>query len=167
MVIVVSRYNASVTDRLREGAVAEYSARFEGGAVTVVEAPGSYELPALALAAARTGRFEGIVAIGCLIRGETSHDQHIASAVAHGLVDVTIATGVPVAFGVLTTNTAAQARARAGGAKGNKGQEAMAAVLDAIEQVRVLNGLASGGGRARPAPDKAASAGARGKGQVR
>lgn len=131
--VIVSRYNWSVTQRLLEGALSEYAARgHEAGSVTVFECPGAFELPALALAAGDTGRYRGVVAIGCLIRGETRHDQYIAEAVAHGLTQVSLQTGMPVTFGVLTVDTADQARARAGGEHGNKGKEAMAALLDAI-----------------------------------
>jgi 6,7-dimethyl-8-ribityllumazine synthase len=131
--VIVSRYNWSITERLLEGALAAYAARgHEAGSVTVFEGPGAYELPALALAAADTARYRGIVALGCLIRGETRHDRYIAEAVAHGLVQVTLQSGVPVAFGVLTVDTPEQARARAGGELGNKGEESMAALLDTI-----------------------------------
>lgn len=142
--LIVSRYNASITDRLRDGALAEYASRYPSApsaSVVLVDAPGSYELPALALAAMNTGRFDGAVALGCLIKGETSHDRYIAQAVAHGLVEVTVATGLPVAFGVLTVDTPAQAKARAGGSSGNKGQEAMAALLDTVEQIRLLHSV--------------------------
>ncbi|MBL8962686.1 MAG: 6,7-dimethyl-8-ribityllumazine synthase [Phycisphaeraceae bacterium] len=139
--LVVSRYNPSVTDRLRDGALLEYATRFPGASgVVIVDAPGSFELPALSLAAARGGRFEGVVALGCLIKGETSHDRYIAQAVSQGLLGVTLSTGIPVAFGVLTVDTPRQARDRAGGRLGNKGQEAMAAVLDSIDQIRILEG---------------------------
>lgn len=157
--LVVSRYNSSVTDRLRDGALREYLSRNPGepAGVLVVEAPGAFELPALCLAAVRTGRFDGVVAIGCLIRGETPHDRYIAQAVAQGLVAVTIQTQVPVAFGVLTVNTPRQARERAGGKRGNKGQEAMAALLDTIGQVRRLRGeMVTPSAVASKAPDKAA-----------
>jgi 6,7-dimethyl-8-ribityllumazine synthase len=121
------------------------------------------------MAAARTGRFDGIVALGCIIKGETSHDQHIAQAVAHGLTNVTLLTDVPVAFGVLTTNNAKQARERAGLGKdpsANKGHEAMTAVLDTITAARIIHHpelaaeIAAGGGLA-PRPDKAARGGRR------
>lgn len=163
--IVVSRYNGSITDRLREGALEAYGERGgEIGNARVIVAPGAYELPALALAAAKTGKFRGVLGLGCLIKGETSHDRYIADAVANGLVNVTIATGVPCAFGVLTVDTAEQAAARAGGKLGNKGEESMHALLDTIEQmdelkkedgaVRVIrNGTAPGFGRR--VPDKA------------
>lgn len=131
--IIVGRYNASITDRLVDGAREEYVARAgQRDSVHVFEAPGAYELPTLALAAAETGRYRGIVALGCLIRGETRHDRYIAEAVAHGLMQVSLQTGIPVAFGLLTVESAKQARARAGGEKGNKGREAMSAVLDTL-----------------------------------
>ena len=135
--ILVSRYNESVTGAMLSGAVEAYAER--GGdpaALTIVEAPGAYELIALANAAA--DRHKAVVCLGCIIRGETPHDEHIARAVAHGLAEVTIKTGVPVAFGVLTTLDAAQAKARASGTKGNKGAEAMHAALDAAEGVAAL-----------------------------
>lgn len=135
--ILVSRYNESVTGAMLAGAVEAYAER--GGdpaALTIVEAPGAYELIALANAAA--DRHKAVVCLGCVIRGETPHDEHIARAVAHGLAEVTIKTGVPVAFGVLTTLDAAQAKARASGKKGSKGSEAMHAALDAAEGVAAL-----------------------------
>lgn len=137
--IVCSRYNASITDPLRVGAVKAYVAR--GGKkadAEVVPAPGSFELVALSHAAALTGRYAGIVAIGCIIKGDTAHDQHLATAVANGLVQVGVLTGIPITFGVLTVNDAQQARERAGGSKGNKGEEAMTALLDTLAEMDVL-----------------------------
>jgi len=160
--IIAGRYNAAITDRLAEGAIAEYAAR--GGDSTTLDvfpAPGAFELPALAAAAAETGRYRAVVALGCLIRGETRHDRYIAEAVAHGLTRVSVQTGVPVAFGVLTVESAKQARARAGGEQGNKGREAMAAALETAATIDAIRT-----GQARPwrpaegagAPDKAHSA---------
>lgn len=146
---IVSRYNAGVTDRLLEGARAQHAAR-GGGDLAVIQAPGAYELPALASAAIATGQFDGVVALGCLIKGETRHDRYIAQAVAHGLVQLTILTGVPVAFGVITAETPAQARARAGGKKGNKGAEAMAALLDTLAAIAALDGDTPAALAARP-----------------
>src|SRR5204863_331842 len=116
------------------------------------------------LAAATSGRFAGVVALGCIIKGQTSHDVHLAQAVTSGLMDIVLRTGVPVGLGVLTVDTPAQARARAGGQKGNKGAEAMAAVLDAIAEINAVRArapspqaLAVRSERwARVAPDKAA-----------
>jgi len=164
--VVVSRYNGSITGKLLEGALAAY--REAGGdpaAVAVVDAPGAYELVALSNAAARTGRFAGVVALGCIIRGDTDHDRYIASAVATGLAQVTVETGVPVAFGVLTVNTTRQARERAGGVHGNKGAEAMVALLNTIDAIRSLergDAAQIAGGVALP--DKAAG---NGRGVVR
>ena len=159
MAVVVSRYNQTVTGALRAGALREYRRR--GGAaprVDVYEAPGSYELPYLAQAAAQSGRYAGVVALGCLVKGETRHDQYIADAVAHGLMRVSLETGVAVAFGVLTVETAEQALDRAGGSRGNKGEEAMGALLDTLaERDRIATGGKSGGVLRRPdevRPDK-------------
>lgn len=145
--VIVSRYNAWITDRLLEGAVEEHTRRTGGaggsGGVTVVPVPGSYELPQGAMAAASTGHFDAVVCLGCIIRGETSHDRHIADAVAVGIERVAVETGVPVTFGVLTVENAQQAEARAGGAHGNKGAEAMAAALElagVIKRLRAESG---------------------------
>lgn len=158
--VVVSRYNASVTSRLLEGAREEYARRSGGEkGLTVVEVPGAFELSVGVAAALETGRFAGVVALGCLIKGETSHDRVIADAVAEGLTTLSILAVKPVGFGLLTVDTPEQARARAGGEHGNKGAEAMGAVLDTLESLRALGG-AVGGARGRasltPRNDKAA-----------
>lgn len=142
--VVVSRYNASVTDRLCLGAI-EACVRRTGRTPTVLEAPGAFELPVIAHAAAGSGHFDGVVALGCLIRGETIHDRVIADAVAQAIQAAMIMTGVPIAFGVLTVENAAQAEARAGGDHGNKGDEAMGALLDTVAAVRA----AAAGGDSR------------------
>lgn len=154
--VVVSRYNASITDRLVEGAIAEHARRGGGEeSLSIFEAPGAYELPALAMAAAETGRYRAVVALGCLIRGETRHDRYIAEAVAQGLMHVSIQTGVPVAFGVLTVESPKQARARAGGDKGNKGGEAMAAALESIAAIDAIRRDLPGRSVVGALPDKA------------
>jgi 6,7-dimethyl-8-ribityllumazine synthase len=155
--IIVSRFNASITDALLAGARSEYAARCEGDAPDVYRAAGAFELPGLCLAAAETGRYQGIVALGCLIRGETRHDRYIADAVAHGLVQATLKTGVPIAFGVLTVESGKQARARSGGDKGNKGADAMNAVLDAIAELSAIRSGAASTMSAQGSPDKAAT----------
>lgn len=164
--IVVSRYNTLITDALRAGAERAHAAR--GGdprSLVIAEAPGAYELVAVALAAASRADVAGVVALGCIIQGETIHDEVLAHAVAKGLADVTLKTGKPVAFGVLTTRNAEQARARAGLATAasqgpqaggeNKGEEAMHALLDAIA---AIDHLRCGEGRVsfgeRPIRDK-------------
>jgi 6,7-dimethyl-8-ribityllumazine synthase len=131
--VIVSRYNAEVTDRLRDAAVETYLAR--GGVrerLGIVEGPGAFELVVLAATAAESGLYDGLCCLGCVIKGETDHDRYIAEAVAQGLGGIAATTGIPASFGVITANTPEQARDRAGGAKGNKGAEAMAALVDTL-----------------------------------
>jgi 6,7-dimethyl-8-ribityllumazine synthase len=134
--LVVSKYNDFVTDRLQAGALAALAA---GGVtpadVTVVRVPGAFEIPLAAQHAAETGRFDAVVCLGCLIRGETPHFDFIASAVAHGLTTAAAATGIPMALGVLTTNSVEEALARAGDGTGNKGHEAAVAAIEMAEVV--------------------------------
>lgn len=129
--IVVSRFNGTVTDRLLAGARA---CLLEHGVsekdIDIVSVPGAWELPAAAQFAAQRKRYSAVVAIGCIVRGDTPHFDFIASAAAHGLTRVGLDAGIPVAFGVLTTDDLRQAEARAGGAHGNKGWEAAAAALE-------------------------------------
>ena len=137
--VIVSRYNAAVTSRLREGAENIYLARGgKIGKLEIFEAPGAFELSVLAAEAALTGRYAGIVALGCVIKGDTRHDEYINHAVAQGLTQASIETGVPIAFGLVTTENAAQARARAGGDAGNKGEDAMNALLDTIAAIDAI-----------------------------
>lgn len=159
--IVVSRYNHSVTGALLDAAVKTYvDAAGDPENLEVFEAPGSFELPTLALHAAMTERFDGVLALGCLIKGETIHDRVIADAVAQGIINVTLRTGVPVAFGVLTVDTAQQARARSGGAEGNKGQEAMSALLETIDSIAsIWTGRPARPSGSRAKPDKAVARG--------
>jgi 6,7-dimethyl-8-ribityllumazine synthase len=137
--IVVSRFNDFVTDRLEAGALRALTA---GGTssddITIVRVPGAFEIPAAARHAALSGRFDGIVCLGCVIRGDTPHFEYIASAVAHGIADAAGATGIPMTFGVLTTNSVEEAIERAGEGPSNKGWEAAAA---AMEMVVVVAGL--------------------------
>ncbi len=142
--VVVARYNAAITDKLRDGAVAELALRVrERGEAVVVPVPGSFELPVAAAAAARSGRFHAVVTLGCIIKGETVHDEVIAHAIAQQIAAVGVETGVPVVLGVLTVNTIQQAEARAGGVHGNKGAEAMSAALDTLATLHALKALSS------------------------
>ena len=128
--VVVSRYNDFVTDRLQKGALAALAAAGVGDDdITVIRVPGAFEIPTAARLAANTHAFEGIICLGCLIRGATPHFEYISSAVALGLTSASGETGVPMAFGVLTTNSAEEALERAVDGPSNKGWEAaMAAV---------------------------------------
>ena len=140
--LVVARFNESITTRLGEGARA---ALLQAGAaaadVEVFEVPGAFELPQAARAAAETGRFDAVVCLGCVIRGDTPHFEYISSSTAHGIQEAAGETGVPIAFGVLTTDTWDQAEARAAEGPGNKGFEAAGA---AIEMARLFRQLRAG-----------------------
>jgi len=137
--VIVSRFNETVTASLRDAATAALK---EAGAaaVQVLEVPGAFEIPQAARAAAETGRFEAIVCLGCIIRGETPHFDYIASAVAHGITNAAGETGVPMAFGVLTTDTMEQATARSGPGPDNKGREAAAAAIEMAALYKSLSG---------------------------
>ena len=138
--IVVSKYNDFVTDRLQVGALAALAgAGVASGDITVVRVPGAFEIPLAAQHAAESGRYDAIVCLGCLVRGETAHFEYISSAVAHGLTTAAAATGVPMAFGVLTTNSVEEALARAGDGSGNKGHEAAVAAIEMAEVVAQLS----------------------------
>jgi len=120
--VVVARYNEVVTGRLLEGAL--QCLREKGvpeAQVDVVWVPGAFELPVAAEAAAASGRYAAIVALGCVIRGETPHFEYVAGEAARGLGNVALAHRLAVGFGVLTTESLDQAMARAGGTAGNKG----------------------------------------------
>jgi 6,7-dimethyl-8-ribityllumazine synthase len=129
--VVVSKYNDFVTDRLQAGALAALTAAGVGADhITVVRVPGAFEIPMAARHAAGTGAFDAVVCLGCLIRGATPHFEYISSAVSHGLTDAAGATGVPMTFGVLTTNSVEEALERAGDGPSNKGWEAAAAAVE-------------------------------------
>lgn len=137
--IVRARFNGAVVDGLLEGARATLAEMGAGPErVTLVEVPGAFELPLAAWAAAECGRFDAVVALGAVIRGETDHYEHIAREAAAGLSRVALLTGVPIGFGVLTVAEESQAQARSGPGPGNKGAEAARA---AISMVHVLRGL--------------------------
>lgn len=138
--VVVSKFNDFVTERLEAGALRALTAGgVEPAAITVVRVPGAFEIPLTARHAAASGRFDAIVCLGCLIRGETPHFEYIAAAVAHGITDAAGTTGVPMTFGVLTTNSIEEAIERAGDGPSNKGWEAATA---AMEMVAVIGRLA-------------------------
>jgi 6,7-dimethyl-8-ribityllumazine synthase len=138
--ILVSRYNELITTKLLDGALACCAeAGLPREQIDVVWLPGAFELPAAAAAAAGSGRYACVVALGAVIRGETPHFEYVAGAAASGLADVSVRHAMPVGFGVLTVDTLQQAMDRAGGSAGNKGHEAAAAALgaaDAIAQLR-------------------------------
>jgi 6,7-dimethyl-8-ribityllumazine synthase len=144
--IVVSRFNEEITSGLLAGARRTLSDAGVGEAdITLVHVPGAFEIPAAALRLAKTGRFDAIICLGCLIKGDTMHFEYIADAASHGIMDVSVTTGVPVAFGVLTTLTDEQASERARPGDGNKGGEAALAAIEMATLFRNMGGRGDGG----------------------
>jgi 6,7-dimethyl-8-ribityllumazine synthase len=134
--VVVGRFNQSITDNLLEGALeACRELDIAAGEDDVYPVPGAFELPIVAQRLADSGRYDGIVCLGAVVRGETPHFDYVCEQAASGLLRVGLESGVPVAFGVLTTDTMEQALARAGGEVGNKGYEAVHTVVDTLEQL--------------------------------
>jgi len=137
--LVVSKYHDFVTDKLQSGATGALEAAGVAAIdVTIVRVPGAFEIPIAAQRAAETGRYDAIVCLGCIIRGETPHFDYIARAVADGITAGASATGVPMAFGVLTTNSVEEALARAGDGPSNKGREAALAAIEMADVVAQL-----------------------------
>ncbi len=138
--IVVSRFNSTITESLLEAALA--TLRRHGVAeldVNVMRVPGAFELPLAAQRlAVNSTHYDALIALGCVIRGGTPHFEYVCRACTDGLVQVGLKFDIPIGFGVLTTDTLAQAEARAGGAEGNKGDDA---ALTAIEMVSVLRSM--------------------------
>lgn len=129
--VVVSRFNEDITSRLCDAALETLAAHgVDDEDVLVVDVPGAFELPMAALAAAGSGEVDGVVCIGALIRGETSHFDVLAHSVALAIQNAFRETGVPMSFGVITCENREQAEARAGGVHGNKGVEAALAALE-------------------------------------
>lgn len=136
LAVVVARFNAHVTSGLYDGCRDELAARgLDLGGLTSVEVPGCFELPLVAKELASSGGFDAIICIGAIIRGDTPHFDFVSSETASGIQRAALDTGVPVIFGVLTTDNEEQALARVGGAAGHKGREA---ALTAIEMVRTM-----------------------------
>jgi 6,7-dimethyl-8-ribityllumazine synthase len=137
--VVVARFNGDVTTRLLESALEELDrAGVDREAITVMPVPGAFELPLAAMALAKTRRFAAIVALGCVIRGETPHFDYVASEAASGLQLAALETGVPVAFGVLTLDTASQVDERVG-----KGADAVRTALEMADLFANLRAAAS------------------------
>jgi 6,7-dimethyl-8-ribityllumazine synthase len=129
--IVAARFNDAIVSALLQGAVSTWRER--GGVESdlfITRVPGAFELPIVARRLIASGRYEAIVALGCVIRGDTPHFEFVAGECARGLQQASTDTGVPIAFGVLTLDSIGQAQARAGTDSGNKGAEAMASALE-------------------------------------
>lgn len=142
-VIVASRFNAFIVERLVEGALDALARHgVSDDRVTVVRAPGSWELPLLAGRIAKSGKADAVIALGAVIRGGTPHFDYVAAEAAKGIATASATSGVPIAFGVLTTDSIEQAIERAGTKMGNKGFEA---AMTAIEMVNLGNALGEAG----------------------
>jgi 6,7-dimethyl-8-ribityllumazine synthase len=145
--IVASRFHEAITVRRVEGARATLVRHgVRAGDVRIVWVPGAFELPQAAGRLARSGGVDALVCVGCVIRGETPHFEYVAGEAARGISEVGRTTGVPTTFGVITADTREQAEARAGGAVGNRGEEA---ALAALELLALFAGLRPRRGRAR------------------
>jgi 6,7-dimethyl-8-ribityllumazine synthase len=137
--VVLARFNQSVTDSLLAGALDALARHgVAEDAIDVAVVPGSFELPLGAQRLAASGRYDALVCLGAVVRGETPHFDFVAAEAARGVADVARRYDLPVAFGVLTTDTVEQALARAGGERGNKGYEAAVTALEMVQVLRVV-----------------------------
>jgi 6,7-dimethyl-8-ribityllumazine synthase len=137
--LVASRFNEAVVERLVAGAVDALSRHgADPAGLELVRVPGAYDLPPVVRRIAASGRYDAVVALGAVIRGETPHFDYVAGECAAGLARIADETGVPVAFGVLTTDTEEQAFERAGGAEGNRGADAARAAIELANLMRKL-----------------------------
>ena len=151
--IVASRWNDFLTSKLIDGAVdALESAGAAEGDVEIFMVPGAFELPLAALKAAQSGRFDAVVAIGVVVRGETPHFDYVAGEAAKGVSHASLETGVPVMFGVVTTDTVEQAINRSGLKAGNKGYEAAMAAVEVANLYRDIAENEQGKGREKAFP---------------
>ena len=138
--VVVARFNNFVTAKLLEGAQSALAGHgVADDDVTVVRVPGSFEIPVVARKMAESDRFDAVVCLGAVIRGETDHYEHVAGEAAKGIANASVATGKPVVFGVLTTDTVEQATNRAGGKQGNSGYSAAVAAIEMVNLLRTLD----------------------------
>ena len=140
-VIVVSRFNSLITDRLLAGAIDALTRTGADQPVETIKVPGSWEMPVVALELARQKRHDAVICLSAVIRGDTPHHEYIASEAAKGLAQASLETGVPITFGVLTTDTLDQAVDRAGAKGGNKGFDA---AMSAVEMGNLMRRIRKG-----------------------
>ncbi len=138
--IVASRYNASICDAMVQGAMETLAtAGFNRESTPVIRVPGAWELPMVVNRCLQDSHVIAAIALGCVIRGETTHDEHINRSVSLSLMEMGVRTGVPIAFGLLTCNTLEQAIQRSGGTVGNKGNESAEAILELLRLGKALD----------------------------
>jgi 6,7-dimethyl-8-ribityllumazine synthase len=141
VLLVISPYYRGVADQLQRGA--EAAAEEAGAVLDRVFVPGAFEIPAAIVHAAKSGAYDGFVALGCVIRGETSHYDYVCGESARALMDLSVRDGLAIGYGILTVDTLAQAEARADVARGDKGRDAVSACLSIIALKRRFAGAAS------------------------
>jgi 6,7-dimethyl-8-ribityllumazine synthase len=140
LAIVVARFNSNITEKLLRGAIAAWQdCGGEESTLEVVRVPGAFELPIVAQALARTKKFDAVVCLGCVIRGDTDHYNYVCDQAASGIMRAGLDSSVPVIFGVLTTDTVQQAEDRAGGKDGNKGADAIRAAIETANVLRQIS----------------------------
>lgn len=138
--VIASRFNAFIVEHLVSGALDALKQHGIGDdAIDVVRVPGAYELPLIAKIMAKRGRYDAVIALGCVIRGATAHFELVAGECARGLSQVALEFDLPVTFGVLTTDTIEQATERAGAKSGNKGADAARTALEMVSLLRKLS----------------------------
>jgi 6,7-dimethyl-8-ribityllumazine synthase len=139
--IVAARFNSEIVDELLSGCLQRLAELgIANDRVEVVRVPGAFELPVTAKALAISGRVHAVICLGCVVKGDTPHFDFVAGEAARGIMDVSLETGVPVIFGVLTTNTEEQAQDRAGGKHGHAGKNAAEAAVEMIVTLRKCRG---------------------------
>ena len=137
--IVLSRFNSLIGDRLLEGALDTLKRHgVADDAISLVRVPGAFEIPLAASVLAKTGRYDAVICLGAVIRGATAHFDYVAGPLASGLASIAVDTGVPILFGVLTTDTIEQALERAGTKAGNKGADVAAAAIEMVNLLKTI-----------------------------
>lgn len=138
--VITTTWNEIITEKLLAGSYEALSKKgIDDKNITTVVVDGAYELPLTCKALAKSGNYDGIVALGCVIRGETPHFDFVAGDCSRGITDTMLETGIPIGFGLLTTDDSDQAFARSGGDKGNKGYEAAETTLNMISILKQIN----------------------------
>lgn len=139
LAIVVSQFNPDVTQGLKQGALDLLKEKGVGDdQIEIYEAPGAFEIPLIAQTLAKSKKFEGVICLGCVVKGDTAHFEFISLGATLGIQQAALATETPITFGILTTYTDEQAEVRSADDKHNKGREAAAACLDALETLKVI-----------------------------
>lgn len=140
--VITARWNAQVTDGLRDGALRALTKNsITAESIEDFAVPGAFELPLAAQRAARSGRFDGIITLGCVIRGDTPHFDYVCAETTRGIGEVALKEDIPVAFGLLTTDNLQQALDRAGDNEENKGEEAALTVLEMLALFKQMQGI--------------------------